>query len=95
MRNNLYKFLHRREQLNKLYNSPKYRGLKYTAIGISCLIILLFIIMIIYMDELSYKMLLILRGSAGVLACIVFILSAIYFYRINRDYEHDKYKHRK
>lgn len=77
----------RRMELNKLYQSRRHRGLKYTAMGVFGVVVILFLTMIIVMDRLSVRMLLLLRGCAGALTIIGVALYAVYVYRINRDYQ--------
>ena len=88
--NSLEKFFIHREELNQRYKSSKYKRLKYTALGFFIAGIVLFAIMIVFMDSLSDWMYLFLRGCAGVLALIGVIIYAIYVYRINRDYERER-----
>lgn len=87
--NRLEKFLVNREKLNQRYKSPKYKTLKYTALGFFIADIILFAIMIVVMNNLSEWWYLFLRGCAGVLALIGVIIYVVYIYRINRDYEHN------
>ncbi|MCM1475235.1 MAG: hypothetical protein NC036_03195 [Muribaculaceae bacterium] len=93
--NSMEKFLVRREELNQRYKSTKYKRLKYTALGFFIADIVLFAIMIATMNNLSDWWYLLLRGCAGVLALIGVIIYVVYVYRINRDYERDKYIRRK
>lgn len=89
--NGLEKFLIRREELNQRYKSQKYKRLKYAALGFFIAVIILFAIMIIALDNLSDWWYLFFRGCAGVLALTGMIIYFVYIYRINRDYEQDKY----
>lgn len=88
-------FNRRRDELNRRYKSPKYKHLKYTALAFIIADIILFAIMIVAMDNISSWWYLFLRGCAGVLALTGVIIYVIYVYRINRDYERDKYIRRK
>ncbi len=91
----LEKFLVNREELNQRYKSPKYKHLKYTAFGFFVACIIMYAIMIIAMDNMSDWWFLFLRGCAGALALVGVIIYVVYVYRINRDYERDKYIRRK
>ncbi len=51
--NGMEKFLIHREELNQRYKSPKFKHLKYTALGFFVADIILFTIMIIIFDNLS------------------------------------------
>lgn len=77
-----------RRELGKIYREPANLRLKYLAIGAFCVTIALFLIIIIWMEELSWKAMLILRGSAGAFAIIGMIITAILLYRVNSAYIH-------
>lgn len=79
--------------MNQRYQSSKYKHLKYTALSFYVAAIILFAIMIITID--NHWWYLFLRGCAGVLALIGLIITIVYIYKINRDYERDKYNHKK
>ena len=91
MRNKFENARQRNMELNNLYNSPKYKPLKYTAIGLMLVVTALFLFMAIKMDHLSVRLLLFLRGCAGALTTIAVVLIAIFYYRVNRDYESNRF----
>lgn len=74
-------------ELNTLYQSRRHRGLKYAAMGLFGVVVILFLTMIMVMGRLSVRMVLLLRGCAGALTIIGVALSAVYVYLINRDYQ--------
>ena len=75
-----------RDELNKLYNKPTNRKLKYGAIiAISISIVLLFTILI-WSGQLSSQCTLLLKGFAGLFAIIFAVLSGVLVYRVNKEY---------
>ena len=67
------------EEIKKLYNTPVNRRLKYCALGAISVSIALMIIMIIWMDEISAKMKLFMRGCAGLCAIVFeFYVAVLY-----------------
>lgn len=52
--------------------------------------IVLMMVMIFWMDDLSWKMMLFMRGCAGVCAVIFVILVGILVFRVNSSYWRDK-----
>ena len=70
------------EEIKKLYNTPVNRRLKYCALGAISVSIALMIIMIIWMDEISAKMKLFMRGCAGLCAIVFVILCGCLVYRV-------------
>ena len=70
------------EEIKKLYNTPVNRRLKYCALGAISVSIALMIIMIIWMDEISARMKLFMRGCAGMCAIVFVILCGCLVYRV-------------
>ena len=81
-----------KEELNKIAQLPANRKLKYLALFLISIGIALFIIMIIWFDELSRETFLLMRGFAGLFAIFFAIIVTIYLYRINTTYHKQKYK---
>lgn len=75
-----------REELNKLYKTPANLKLKYIALCVIGVAIALMIACIFLMDTISWRLLLFMRGCAGVLAFIFIVLVAILIYRVNSAY---------
>ncbi len=80
------KYGHERQSINEWLNRPKYRVWKYSAIGIACVIFLLLMSTVIWMDSLQWRSVMILRGCAGALAILLFVICAIYYYIAYNDY---------
>ena len=70
------------EEIKKLYNTPVNRRLKYCALGAISVSIALMIIMIIWMDEISARMKLFMRGCAGLCTIVFVILCGCLVYRV-------------
>lgn len=79
-----------RDELNKLYNKPANRKLKYCAVVALSITLALMLTMLICMERLSYRYLLLMRGFAGIFAIIFAVLWGILVYRVNREYINSK-----
>lgn len=86
MRGYLEKREEQRLEQEKLYSTPSNRRLKYIAIGVAEICIILMLVMIIWYDQISWRMMLIMRGSAGLSAITFVILVAVLVYRVNVAY---------
>lgn len=75
-----------RDELNKLYNKPANRKLKYCAIIAISITLILLLAVLIWMERLSYRQLLLMRGFAGVFAIIFVVLYGVLVYRVYREY---------
>lgn len=75
-----------RHELKRLYNKPANRRLKYCAIVAISITIALMLAMLIWMEHLSYRLLLLMKGSAGLFAIIFAVLYAALVYRVYREY---------
>lgn len=75
----------REDELKKLYRTPANLRLKYWALASISVLIVLFLAMIIWVDDISYKWWMFMRGCAGLFAIIFVLLCAILVYRVNRD----------
>ena len=75
-----------RDELNKLYNKPANRKLKYCAIAAISITLALSFAMLIWIEQLSYRNLLLMKGFAGLFAIIFVVLYGILVYRVNREY---------
>lgn len=80
------KYLQERKELNNLYDAPENRRLKYCAITIISLVIILLFCMIIWIDEISTTGILIMRGCAGLGAIAFVIIVGILSYRVNKQH---------
>lgn len=77
-----------RDEFKKLCNSPVNRKLKYGAfVAISItLILLLSSVVLVWMDRLSDRNFLLIKGFAGLFAIIFAVLYGTLVYRVNREY---------
>lgn len=75
-----------RDELNKIYNKPANRKLKYCAIVAISITIAIMLAILICMDRLSYRHLLLMKGFAGLFAIIFAVLYGTLVYRVNREY---------
>lgn len=86
------------DEIRKLYNTPVNRRLKYCALTAISISMVLMLIMIIWMDNISYTGFLFMRGCVGLGAIVFVILCACLIYRVNRDYinkRHNNYINRR
>ena len=74
------------DKIEKLYNKPSNRKLKYCALVAICLSILLLLIVFIWGQQLSYTSLLVTKGFAGLFAIIFAVLTGVLVYRVNKEY---------
>ena len=79
-----------RDELNRLYNKPANRKIKYCAVVAISITIALMLAMLIWMEKLSYRNLLLMKGLAGLFAIIFVVLCGILVYRVNREYINSK-----
>lgn len=79
-----------RDELNKLYNKPANRKLKYCAVVAVSITLALMLAMLICMKLLSYRNLLLIKGLAGSFAIIFVVLIGVLVYRVNREYINSK-----
>lgn len=82
----LNKFLKDRDAINQLYNAPENRRLKYAALAVITVVIILLLSMIIWLEDMSSKTMLIMRGCAGLGAIVFVALVGILSYRVNKQH---------
>lgn len=75
-----------KEELKKLYNTPVNLRLKHIALCAIGVAIAILISLIFLVDKVSWQLLAVMRGCAGVLAIIFVIMVAILVYRVNGAY---------
>ena len=73
------------EEQRKYLNTPVNLRLKYVAIGVISICLLLIVIMWIWIDTLSLKTWYFMRGCVGVCAIIFAVLIGILYYRVNSE----------
>ena len=79
-----------RDELNRLYNKPANRKIKYCAVVAISIAIALMLAMLIWMEQLTCRNLLLMKGLAGLFAIIFVVLCGILVYRVNREYINSK-----
>ena len=72
------------DEIKKLYNTPANLRLKHIALCIIGVAIVIMISLVFLVDKVSWRVLYILRGVAGVLAIAFVIIVAVLVYRVNR-----------
>ena len=80
-----------RDEINRLFNAPQHRPLKYTAFAVIVLCIAAQIALIIWNDDISEHAKLFTQGCIGVGAVVFVILAGIWTYRVFADYFHQQY----
>lgn len=75
-----------RDELNKIYNKPANRKLKYCSIAAGSVCLALLLAILIFMEQLSYRTILLMKGFTGLFAIIFVVLYGILIYRVNREY---------
>lgn len=78
------------EEFEKYYRLPANRRLKYIALGVISVVVVLQAVMIIWMNDISVRQMLIMRGCVGAGALVFVIVCAILLYRVYNAYLHDK-----
>ena len=76
----------RRNEIEKLYKANANLRLKYAALGVVGIAIILMLILAFCMDFISLGITLFLRGCVGLCAIAFVIMVAILVYRVHRDY---------
>ena len=74
------------DEIKKLYNTPANLRLKHIALCVIGVAIVIMISLVFLVDKVSWRVLYILRGVAGVLAIAFVIIVAVLVYRVNRSY---------
>lgn len=77
------KLLQERESINKLFKAPEYHYMKYVALSVISICIILLLSIIIWIDDISPKAILFMRGCAGLCALVFIIIVGILVYRVN------------
>lgn len=75
-----------RDELKKIYNKPANRKLKYYSIAAISVVLALLLTMLIFIEQLSYRTILLMKGFSGLFAIIFAVLYGILIYRVNREY---------
>jgi len=75
-----------RDELKKIYNKPANRKLKYCSIAAISVVLALLLTMLIFIEQLSYRTILLMKGFSGLFAIIFAVLYGILIYRVNREY---------
>lgn len=88
-------YFRKRDRFNndreKYYQQKANLRLKYAALCSITIAIILLGATAFFIDSITFKTLLVLRGCAGVFALIFVVLVAILIYRVNASYFADRY----
>lgn len=76
----------RRNEIEKLYKANANLRLKYAALCVVGIAIILMLILVFCMDYISLGITLFLRGCVGLCAITFVIIVAVLVYRVHRDY---------
>lgn len=79
-------YLQEREEMNRLYNAPENRRLKYAAMAVVGVVVILLLSMVILFDDISPETMLIMRGCAGLWAIIFVVLVGLLTYRVDKQH---------
>ncbi len=90
-RQNINKYLQERENINKLYNAPRYRRLKFAALAVIAVALILLLVLAFWVDDIPPKVQLIMRGCAGLCAIIFVVLFGVLAYRVNKHYINNRW----
>ena len=74
------------DEIKNLYNKPANRKLKYCAVISISITIALLLVVVIWMKQLSYRNVLLIKGGAALFAIIFAVLYGVLVYRVNREY---------
>lgn len=88
------KYLEEREKINQLYDSPKYRRVKYAALFFVAIAIILLLSMTFFMDNISSRAISMMRGCAGLCAIIFVTLVGLLSYRVNKEHINNRRKNK-
>lgn len=75
-----------KDNINRLFNTPKHRGLKYASFIVIALVILAQIAMIIWRNDVSGHTKSFIQGCIGVGAIIFVVLIGIWAYKVFSEY---------
>ena len=75
-----------RDEIKRIYNKPTNRKLKYCAVIAISITLVLLLAVLIWMEQLSHRNLLLLKGFAGLFAIVFAVLYGVLVYRVNREY---------
>lgn len=76
----------RQNEIDKLYQTRANLRLKYAALCVVGIAIILMLILVFCMDYISLGITLFLRGCVGLCAITFVIIVAVLVYRVHRDY---------
>ncbi len=73
-----------RDAVNRLYDAPENRRLKHAALAVITVVVILLLSMVIWLEDISSKTMLIMRGCAGLGAIVFVALVGVLSYRVNK-----------
>lgn len=86
MRNILEDRERRRRIVSEIQGRPEFRRLKFWTYAMAAAGIVLLFVMLLWIDSMSWTMLLVMRGCTGLFLLAFIILAVILKYRINAEY---------
>ncbi len=90
----LNKYLQEREKMDEQYSAPKYRKLKFAAISVLAVGIIILLCIAFEMQSIPPKAMLIMQGCAGLSAIIFVVLVTIITYRANKEHINNRINNR-
>ncbi len=80
-----------KQDINRLFDAPQFRKLKYAALIVIGIVIAVQFAMINWLEHIPYKTMLFLRGCVGAGAIVFVILAAILAYKVYSEYFRDRF----
>ncbi len=90
----LNKYLQEREKMNEQYRAPKYRKLKFAAISVLAVGIIILLCIAFEMENITPKAMLIMQGCAGLCAIAFVVLATILTYSANKGHINNRRNNR-
>jgi hypothetical protein len=87
------RYLEHHDEINRLFNAPKYKRFKYAALIVIGVVIVAQLSMIIWANAISERTKLFMQGCIGLGAIIFVILVVILAYRVYSEYFFKRYSH--
>ncbi len=86
MSKNIEDILHNRRIRKEILSRPEFRRLQYWTYGVAAVGFALMFVITIWMDKIPWRMMIILRGCAGLFFLAFIILAVILKYRTNVEF---------
>lgn len=76
------------EERKKLFNRPANKRLKYLAMAVGAITIVIQLLILFFIEQLSYQNRLLMEGFVGLFAIIFVSLYGVLMYGVNKEYIH-------